>query len=121
MSFANTTNINLEFFFSVLLKRLRIPTFELTKRFVLFHNFKVILILVTSQTPCDEMQILNSTLTPSLYHLIDIPSLYIVALVGQNDVVFVFQNHKIHIQNKQGGHSCITMIKFPQKKVTHIN
>ncbi|BAT74895.1 hypothetical protein LR48_Vigan02g165400 [Vigna angularis] len=65
-----------------------IPVIELAKRFVLLHNFKVTVIAVTSQTSPAEAQILNSLLTPSLCHLIDIPSPDISALISQNDAVF---------------------------------
>ncbi|WVZ26282.1 hypothetical protein V8G54_004826 [Vigna mungo] len=64
-----------------------IPVIELAKRFVLLHNFKVTVIAVTSKTSPAEAQILNSLLTPSLCHLIDIPSPDINALVAQNDAV----------------------------------
>ncbi|ESW29756.1 hypothetical protein PHAVU_002G096500 [Phaseolus vulgaris] len=65
-----------------------IPVIELAKRFVLHHNFKVTILAVTSQTSRAETQILNSALTSSLFHFIDIPSPDITALVAQNDTVF---------------------------------
>jgi len=64
-----------------------IPAIELAKRFVLHHNFKVTILAVTSQTSRAETQMLNSALTPSLCHIIDIPSPDITALVAQNDAV----------------------------------
>ncbi|KAK7368252.1 hypothetical protein VNO80_10276 [Phaseolus coccineus] len=64
-----------------------IPVIELAKRFVLHHSFKVTILAVTSQTSRAETQILNSALTSSLIHLIDIPSPDITALVAQNDAV----------------------------------
>ncbi|CAJ1978549.1 unnamed protein product [Sphenostylis stenocarpa] len=62
-----------------------IPVIELAKRFVLHHNFKVTVLAVTSQTSRVETQILNSVLTPSLCHLIDIPSPDLTGLLAQND------------------------------------
>ncbi|XP_027917076.1 anthocyanidin 3-O-glucosyltransferase 5-like [Vigna unguiculata] len=64
-----------------------IPAVELAKHFVLLYNFKVTVIAVTSQTSRAETQILDSVLTPSLCHLIDIPSPDITAFVAQNDAV----------------------------------
>ncbi|XP_020232576.1 anthocyanidin 3-O-glucosyltransferase 5 [Cajanus cajan] len=62
-----------------------IPMIELAKRFVLQHNFKATVLAVTSQTSTAEKQILNSALTPSLCHVIDIPSPDISNLVQPND------------------------------------
>ncbi|CAJ1978552.1 unnamed protein product [Sphenostylis stenocarpa] len=65
-----------------------IPVIELGKRFALHHNFKVTILAVTSQTSRVETQILNSVLTSSLCHIIDIPSPDLTALVAENDAVF---------------------------------
>ncbi|TKY66500.1 Anthocyanidin 3-O-glucosyltransferase 5 [Spatholobus suberectus] len=64
-----------------------IPVIELGKRFALHHNFKVTVLAVTSQTSHAEAQILNSAVTPSLCHVIDIPSpdLIVTGLLHQND------------------------------------
>nr|KYP50080.1 Anthocyanidin 3-O-glucosyltransferase 5 [Cajanus cajan] len=64
-----------------------IPMIELAKRFVLQHNFKATVLAVTSQTSTAEKQILNSALTPSLCHVIEIPSPDITDLVQPNDAV----------------------------------
>ncbi|TKY66502.1 Anthocyanidin 3-O-glucosyltransferase 5 [Spatholobus suberectus] len=62
-----------------------IPVIELGKRFTLHHNFKVTVLAVTSQTSQAEAQILNSALTSSLCHVIEIPSSDLTGLLHQND------------------------------------
>ncbi|TKY66501.1 Anthocyanidin 3-O-glucosyltransferase 5 [Spatholobus suberectus] len=62
-----------------------IPVIKLGKRFALHHNFKVTVLAVTSQTSRAEVQILNSTLTPSISHVIEVPSPDLTGLLHQND------------------------------------
>ncbi|XP_027355297.1 anthocyanidin 3-O-glucosyltransferase 5-like [Abrus precatorius] len=64
-----------------------IPMIELGNRFVSHHNFKVTILAITSQTSKAESQVINSTTTPSLCHVIGIPSPDITALVNENDAV----------------------------------
>ncbi|KAL2327629.1 hypothetical protein Fmac_021056 [Flemingia macrophylla] len=65
-----------------------IPVIELAKHLVLHHNLKATVLAVTSQTSLAEKQILNSSLIPSICHIIDIPSPDITNLVHKNDSVF---------------------------------
>jgi hypothetical protein len=51
-----------------------IPIIELGKRFHIHHNFKVTILVITSQTSQAESQILKSATNPSLYTIIQIPS-----------------------------------------------
>ncbi|XP_045787231.1 anthocyanidin 3-O-glucosyltransferase 5-like [Trifolium pratense] len=51
-----------------------IPIIELGKRFHIHHNFKVTILVITSQTSQAESQILKSATNPSLYTIIPIPS-----------------------------------------------
>ncbi|RDX95311.1 Anthocyanidin 3-O-glucosyltransferase 5, partial [Mucuna pruriens] len=62
-----------------------IPVIELGKRFALHHHFNVTVLAVTSQTSRAEKQILNSALTRSLCHVIDIPSPDLTNLLHEND------------------------------------
>jgi coniferyl-alcohol glucosyltransferase len=51
-----------------------IPIIELGKRFHIHHNFKVTILVITSQSSQAESQILKSATNPSLYTIIQIPS-----------------------------------------------